>query len=138
MRGGGWYPDHQLRLLRRGKAVYDPGRPVHEIVLLEGEAGYLDNVLVHYNYDSVAQFRRKMTRYTDLEAKILHEHNARVRPWSYLSMPLREFWRRFVLLRGYQDHWYGVLFCALMAWYTFVTYQRLRRLRKGAATKANC
>ena len=131
MRGGGWYPDHQLRLLRRGKAVYDPARPVHEIVLLDGEAGYLENVLIHYNYDSVAQFGRKMARYTDLEAGILYEQNARVRPWSYVSMPLREFWRRFVLLQGYRDHLYGVLFCGLMAWYTFATYQRLRRLRSG-------
>jgi hypothetical protein len=45
-------------------------------------------------------------------------------------MPLREFWRRFVTLEGYRDHVYGLLFCGLMGWYTFLTYQRLRKLRK--------
>jgi len=133
MRGGGWYPDHQLRLLRRGKARYDPSRPVHEIVILDGEAGYLENVLVHYNYDTVAQFRRKMGRYTEFEASILYAQGVRARPWTYVTMPLREFGRRFVTLGGYRDHVYGLLFCGLMAWYTLATYRRLRRLRVRTA-----
>ena len=133
MRGGGWYPDPQLRLLRRGQARYDPARPVHEVVVLDGEAGYLENVLIHYNYDTVAQFRQKMARYTDFEARILHERGVRVHPWTYLSMPLREFWRRFVTLGGYRDHLYGLLFCGLMGWYTFMTYRRLRQLRRAQA-----
>lgn len=131
MRGGGWYPDPQLRLLCRGRAGYDLARPVHEVVILDGQAGYLENVLIHYNYDTVAQFRQKMVRYTGFEAKILQERGVRVRPWTYLTMPLREFWRRFVTLGGYRDHIYGLLFCGLMAWYTFVTYQRLRQLKQG-------
>jgi hypothetical protein len=131
MRGGGWYPDYQLRLLRSGSAHYDPAHPVHEIVVLDGEAGHLENVFVHYNYDTVADFRRKMDQYASLEARILDEQGTHVRPWSYASMPLREFWRRFLVLRGYRDHVFGLLFCGLMAWYTLLTYRRLRRLRAG-------
>ncbi|HSJ52369.1 MAG TPA: glycosyltransferase family 2 protein [Anaerolineae bacterium] len=133
MRGGGWYPEHQLRLLRTARARYDPARPVHEVVVLEGEAGTLENPLIHYNYDTVAQFRTKMGRYTRYEAQILHEQAVRTRPWTMVSMPLREFWRRFVTLRGYRDHVYGLLFCGLMGWYTFVTYRRLRDLRAQAS-----
>lgn len=133
MRGGGWYPDHQLRLLRRGQARYDPAHPVHEIVILDGEAGHLENPLVHYNYDTVAQFRKKVGRYTIFEAQILREQGVRVWPWTCVTMPLREFWRRFVTLGGYQDHVYGLLFCGLMGWYTYVTYRRLRNLRTAAA-----
>jgi glycosyltransferase involved in cell wall biosynthesis len=128
MRGGGWYPDYQLRLLSRCMARYDPAHPVHEIVILDGAAGFLENVFVHYNYDTVSEFQRKMDRYADFEARILKEQNVRVKPWTWASMPVREFWRRFVSLKGYRDHFYGVLFCGLMAWYTFVTYQRLRQL----------
>jgi hypothetical protein len=130
MRGGGWYPDYQLRLLRRDKARYDPAHPVHELVVLDGEAGHLENVLIHYNYDSVTQFRAKMLRYTDFEARILQEKGAQVQLWTPVNMPIREFWRRFVTLKGYQDHLYGALFGALMSWYTFVTYKRLRQLRR--------
>ena len=35
----GWYPDYQLRLMRVDAAQYDPERQVHEIVMLEGQAG---------------------------------------------------------------------------------------------------
>jgi glycosyltransferase involved in cell wall biosynthesis len=133
MRGGGWFPDYQLRLLRRGRSRYDAARPVHEVVILDGEAGYLENVLIHYNYDTVAQFRHKMSRYTRFEAQILQDQGVRVRPWTYVSMPLREFRRRFVELRGYQDHFYGLLFCGLMAWYTLLTYWRLRQIRAAAS-----
>jgi (heptosyl)LPS beta-1,4-glucosyltransferase len=132
MRGGGWYPDYQLRLLRRGSARYDPAQPVHEIVILDGQAGFLENPLVHYNYDTVAQFRRKMGRYTKFEATILYEQGIRARPWTYVTMPFREFWRRFVALHGYRDHLYGLLFCGLMAWYTGVTYLRLQQFRAEA------
>jgi (heptosyl)LPS beta-1,4-glucosyltransferase len=131
MRGGGWYPDYQLRLLRRDRARYDPAYLVHEVVLLNGEAGHLENPLIHYNYDSLAQFRFKMGRYIAYEAQILHDRGVRVRPWTYVSMPLREFWRRFVTLGGYRDYAYGLLFCGLMAWYTFGTYLRLRSLRRS-------
>jgi glycosyltransferase involved in cell wall biosynthesis len=129
MRGGGWYPDCQLRLLRRGQARYDPAHPVHEIVILNGKAGTLENVLIHYNYDTVAQFQQKMGRYTAFEAEILFGQGVRARPWTYVTMPLREFWRRFVKLQGYRDHVYGLLSCGLMSWYTFLTYWRLRQLR---------
>jgi hypothetical protein len=129
MRGGGWYPDHQLRLLRVGCAHYDPTREVHEVVVLDGEAGYLREHLIHYNYDTLAQFRAKQNRYQELETRILYKEGVQLRPWTFLSMPLREFWRRYVVLKGYRDGWVGLLLCGLMGWYTFRSYQRLGRLR---------
>jgi len=133
MRGGGWYPDHQLRLLRRGKARYDPMHKVHEVVILDGQAGYLRQPFIHFNYDSIGQFRQKMSRYTNLEAQILQDEGITLRPWTPISMPLREFWRRFVTLKGYRDHLYGLLFCSLMAWYTYLTYRRFQQLRRPVA-----
>ncbi len=128
MRGGGWYPDCQLRLLRRGRARYDPVREVHEVVLLDGEAGTLEHHLTHYNYDSLAQFRRKQQRYADLQVRVLRQQGVRVRPWTPLSMPAREFWWRFVTLQGYRDGLYGILLCGLTAYYYgFLPYIRLGR-----------
>lgn len=128
MRGGGWYPDYQLRLMRINAARYDPERQVHEIVILEGEAGYLKEHLIHYNYDSLAHFKVKQNRYIDFEAKILKEKGVRAKPWTYLTMPLREFRRRYISLKGYQDGWVGLQVCSLMSWYTWISYMRLRRL----------
>lgn len=128
MRGGGWYPDHQLRLMQVDTARYDPERQVHEIVILDGPAGYLQEHLIHHNYDSLAQFKFKQNRYIDFEAKILKEKGIRAKPWTYLTMPLREFYRRYVSLQGYKDGWVGLQICSLMSWYMLSTYMRLRRL----------
>ncbi len=128
MRGGGWYPDHQLRLMQVGAARYDSERQVHEIVVLDGQEGHLKEHMLHYNYDSLAQFKKKQDRYIDLEAKILQEKGVRSKPWTYVTMPLREFYRRYIALQGYKDGWVGLQVCGLMSWYMLVTYVRLRKL----------
>ena len=114
-----------------GRATYDPSREVHETVTLDGPAGALTEHLIHYNYESRRHFFYKQNRYIDFEAQILYKQNIRARPWTYASMPLREFHRRFIKLGGYKDGWVGLELCSLMAWYTFLTYIRLRRLHRS-------
>jgi len=128
LHGGGWYPDYQLRLMKIDAAQYNPEREVHETVILEGPADYLKEHLIHYNYDSLAHFKQKQNRYIDFEAKILKDKGIKAKPWTYLTMPLREFRRRYIQLGGYRDGWVGLQLCSLMSWYTFATYWRLRRL----------
>ncbi len=128
MRGGGWYPDPQLRLMRPDRARYDPARQVHETVLLDGDEATLREHLIHYNYDSLAQFRAKQSRYLLFEARVLRDRGIRPRRRTFISMPMREFWRRYVTLRGYRDGWVGLLLCGLMGWYTLRAYRELARL----------
>lgn len=128
VRHAGWYPDEQLRLLRRGYARYDALRPVHEVVLLDGPAGHLREPFIHYNYADLAQFRRKQARYADLEALALHRRGIRPRPHNFLLQPLREFRRRYVTLAGYREGLLGLQLSALLAWATFRTYRRLAAL----------
>jgi glycosyltransferase involved in cell wall biosynthesis len=125
IRHAGWYPDHQLRLVRRERARYDERREVHELVDLDGEAGYLQNPLVHYNYDTVQEFREKQDRYTDYEVRALLESGQRARPWNLALQPLRQFRWRYVTLGGYRDGWRGLLLSSLMAYYELVRYWRL-------------
>jgi glycosyltransferase involved in cell wall biosynthesis len=132
MHGGGWYPDPQLRLMRPDRARYDPARQVHETVLLDGSEATLREHLIHYNYDSLAQFRAKQSRYLLFEARILRDRGVRPRRRTFVAMPLREFWRRYVVLGGYRDGWVGLLLCGLMGWYTLRAYRELARLwREG-------
>ena len=126
IRHTGWYPDYQLRVLRRSQARYDPTRQVHEVVVLDGEAGYLQNTLTHFNYDHVGQFLNKQRVYTDYEARILFEQNIRPKWRSFILQPIREFWRRYVTLQGYRDGGHGLLLSVLMAYFNLVMYVRLR------------
>jgi glycosyltransferase involved in cell wall biosynthesis len=128
IRHAGWFPDYQLRLLRRGRAHYDPSREVHEVVILDGAEGHLENPLVHYNYATVGQFLRRQDFYADYEASVLHRQGIRPRPHSLILQPLREFRRRYFTLRGYRDGAHGLLLSVLMGYHTFVVYRRARRL----------
>jgi (heptosyl)LPS beta-1,4-glucosyltransferase len=128
VRHAGWYPDEQLRLLRRGKARYDERRLVHELVQLDGPDGHLREPFIHYNYANLAQFRRKQARYAELEALALHRRGVRPRPRNFVLQPLREFRRRYVTLDGYKDGLLGFQLAALLAWTTFSTYWKLERL----------
>lgn len=130
IRHAGWYPDYQLRVLRRGRARYDERRGVHELVVLDGEGGFLRSPLIHHNYDSVHQFREKQGRYTDYEVRMLHESGVRAKPWNLVLQPLRQFRWRYLTLRGYKDGWPGLLLSALMAYYEMVRYWRLWRLQR--------
>jgi glycosyltransferase involved in cell wall biosynthesis len=136
IRHAGWYPDYQLRLLRRDRARYDPAREVHEIVILDGEEGFLENTLIHYNYDTVARFLSKQDFYSDYEAGILFKQGVHPRLRTFVLQPVREFWRRYVSLKGYRDGGHGLALSALLGYYTFLTYVRLWRLRRRAGRTA--
>lgn len=127
-RGAGWYPDYQTRLLRVNAARYDPERQVHELVLLDGTEATLAHPFIHYNYRDVAQFIAKQRRYTAYDARILLEEGIRPRPQNYILQPLRQFWWRFVTLKGYQDGWHGFRLSLMMSWYELRKYQLLRQL----------
>ena len=116
-RGGGYFPDYQLRLLRRGNAHYVAEREVHEIVEVAGEQRHLSEPLLHLNYEDWAHFHRKQRVYSRYEARILASRGIRPRPHNFVVQPLREFRRRFLALRGWQDGWHGLRLSCLLAWY---------------------
>ncbi len=128
LKGGGWYPDCQLRLLDIQRAHYDPNRNVHELAELDGEAGLLHEHLLHYNYTSLTHFKQKQERYSAFEARSMFEEHIQPHPWTYLSMPIREFLRRYYTLKGYRDGVVGLQICLLMAWYKFRAYWQLRQI----------
>jgi glycosyltransferase involved in cell wall biosynthesis len=130
IRHAGWYPDHQLRLLRRARARYDVRREVHELVDLDGEAGYLQNHFIHYNYRTVREFMDKQNRYVDYEVRMLREERHRARTRNLVLQPLRQFSWRYLTLRGYRDGWRGLLLSSLMAYYELVRYWRLWNLQR--------
>lgn len=128
IRHGGWYPDHQLRLLKVARARYDERRDVHELVRLDGDAGYLDESLIHYNYDRLGQFVAKQRVYSSLDAERMAREGQRVRPHNFVLQPYREFRRRFIQLEGYRDGPRGLTLATLTGWYTAVTYAKLARI----------
>lgn len=128
-RGAGWYPDYQLRLFKYGKVHYE--RPVHEIAVVDGDVGYLKNPLTHYNYRDKAHFQSTQQAYTSYDASILQAQGIHPRPHNYVLQPWRQFWWRFVTLKGYRDGLHGFRLSLYMAYYEWVKYRKLAALWKG-------
>lgn len=135
MRGTGWYPDCQLRLLRRQRAHYDPQREVHEIAIIDGTADTLTQHLVHYNYDTWAQFHAKQRRYTAFEAATLRSEGVSAHPRHLIIRPLQAFVRRFITWKGYRDGWRGLQLSLIMAGYEFLKYWWLLRSEPRQVTR---
>ena len=127
--GAGWYPDYQMRLLRRGYVRYE--RPVHEVAILDGAEDHLKHPLIHYNYDTLEQFHAKQGRYIQHDAHELDHQGIRFKPHNLVLQPLRHFRWRYVTLLGYRDGWHGLRLCVLLAYYYgFRTYLQLREIQK--------
>jgi len=117
MKGAGWYPDHQLRLMLRKRAHYDESREVHELAIIDGQEGYLKEHLIHYNYESWQQFHAKQERYTRFAASTMLKAGERAHWRHLITRPGQEFWRRFVTWKGYKDGLHGLRLSLLMARY---------------------
>jgi glycosyltransferase involved in cell wall biosynthesis len=130
LRGGGWYPDPQLRLLRRDAARYDESRLVHESATLQGEAGQLREHMLHLNIERLDEFWHKQARYALAEARTLQQSGRRTRWRNFVGGPAREFWRRYVQLGGWRDGGLGLFLCATLAWFELVKFAFLRSLQQ--------
>lgn len=128
VKGGGWSPDYQLRLLRRDRARYGEARFVHEVVLLDGPAGYLSERLLHFNYDSPADFIARQRRYTAMEAESLRAEGKTFRTRALVGQPVREFARRYFALGGWKDGPVGLFLSVALAYYAF---RRVQLVRSG-------
>jgi glycosyltransferase involved in cell wall biosynthesis len=126
--GAGWYPDHQLRLFRQGKVRYE--RPVHEMAVVDGEIGRLQNPLIHHNYRDIAHFHAKQQTYTSYDASILRASGIRPQPHNYILQPLRHFYWRFITLHGYRDGFHGLRLSLFMSYYEWVKYRKLAKMGK--------
>jgi glycosyltransferase involved in cell wall biosynthesis len=134
VRHAGWFPDYQLRLLERRAARFDPLRVVHELALVDGPVGHLRAPLVHFNYSDLHDFVRRQERYCVLEAERWLATYGRPRARALLGQPLREFWRRYVVLQGYRDGPLGLVLSTLLAYYAGKAIYLARRSAGGGAS----
>jgi glycosyltransferase involved in cell wall biosynthesis len=129
IRGGGWWPDAQLRLLRRDRVAYGAEQAVHEVATIDGPTGRLRCALVHYNYETLGQFLGKQRRYARLDARRRLVHGEVGRPRRLLSAPIREARRRLIDERGFVDGGHGAALAVLAALAALET--QLLMLRRG-------
>lgn len=121
---GDWYPDHSLRLIRRGKGRWSTDI-VHERMLLEGKSCLLSADLLHYSNPTLNSQIAKINSFSDMYLQIQLEKG---RKWSLLNALLRPPWRfvrSYVFKGGFLDGFPGFYIAVLTAFATFVRHSRL-------------
>lgn len=99
IRGCGWYPDRVFRMYHR-KVTGFSNALVHESIITEGCHEHpLASCVLHYPYDSVSSFLKKMDTYTDLYAKDNRKKKSSI--FSALAHGLFAFFRSYILQRGF-------------------------------------
>jgi len=101
VRGGGFYPDAQLRLFRRHEGRFGP-RIVHESVKVEGRVLQLKNDMLHYAYKDVEDFAQTMDQYARLSAQHYFEHGSTAWRAGRVNEVLSPLWTMFYrqIVRG--------------------------------------
>jgi len=118
----GWYPDHQLRLFRRGKGSF-PEEHVHEMIKIGGNVNYLKNNIIHNSYKNISQFLNKLTNiYGPNEAEQMIKKGY-IFDWrDAIRFPMKEFLSRFFARKGYKDGFHGLMLSLLMAFYHLIVF----------------
>jgi len=131
MRHTGWWPDYQLKLFRCDSGRFDERKLIHEVPVVEGTCGRLENPITHYNYRRMGEIFSRQDFYSTFEAEALFRRGVRARPRNFVLQPYREFVRRYITWEGYRDGFHGLFLSLVMAWYNLVTYKKLARLGRG-------
>jgi glycosyltransferase involved in cell wall biosynthesis len=135
MRHSGWFPDHVLRLFRRGRARFSDDL-VHERVICDGPVGRLTEHLAHDSVTRLEQAISRVDRYSTAGAEMLVASGRRVSFAQGITHGMWSFFRAYVLRLGFLDGHAGFLLAIANAEGTYYRYMKawLAQRRKTEVT----
>lgn len=127
IRGGGWYPDRQLRLFRKTKGHWNQ-RHIHESVTMESgtRVEKLSGDLLHYTSQDAAHHHRMIgERYAPLAARQMFEEGRRTSVFGVASAGPAAFIRSLILKGGLRDGFAGFTIASFAAHHAFLKHLML-------------
>jgi len=114
IRHGGFYPDHKLRLFKRGSARLSEGVGPHSTPQFAGPRGTLKHDMLHYAYPTLAIYLEHMNRYSNEIAQILYRRGRTSRSlpallWNAILNPAATFIYNYFFRLGFLDGREGLL-----------------------------
>ena len=129
MRYGGFYPDYQIRLFRREFGQWQT-REVHAHLQVPGIIGTLRNGLIHNDAPTISRRIRNLDRYTRYETDEFTKSGKKFQWYDVTLRPLAAFLYRYLYLQGFRDGWRGLVQCAYVSFYVFVSRAKLWELQE--------
>ncbi|HAJ56615.1 MAG TPA: hypothetical protein DCL35_02470 [Candidatus Omnitrophica bacterium] len=127
VKGGGWYPSGQIKLLRKDKFKFEEVE-VHPRAFADGPCGHLKGDIIHYSYKNYEDFLNKLNKQTTLEAKKWIRTGRKMSMGRAFWRALDRFFRRFVGKKGWKDGFTGFMVAFFDTVYQIVSYAKYRQM----------
>lgn len=121
LRHGGWWPDHQIRLIKKSEFVEWPAR-IHSTPVIKGEFDVLKNPIVHYFHGDLETMVEKTLNFENIESDLLYAAKREVNVPTFFRKFYGEMWRRLIKNAGFMDGTYGILESIYQAFSKTITY----------------
>lgn len=118
---GGWWPDHQIRLIKKSAFVEWPAR-IHSTPEIVGGMGYLQNPILHYFHGDLTTMVNKTLNFENIESDLLFEAKKVASTPIFFRKFLGELWRRLIKNAGFMDGTYGILESIYQSYSKTITY----------------
>jgi glycosyltransferase involved in cell wall biosynthesis len=118
---GGWWPDYQIRLIKRSAFVNWP-KNIHSTVQVSGKQGKLNNPFLHYFHGDLSLMVEKTEKFEDIEADLLLKANRNVKINTFFRKYFGELYRRLLKHRGWADGSYGTIESLYQAYSKTITW----------------
>jgi glycosyltransferase involved in cell wall biosynthesis len=132
IKGGGWYPDRQLRLYKKSRGRWE-GAYVHESVKMDQDANIktMHGDILHYSVRDAAHHHRMIgERYAPLSARQMFEQGRRTGVSKILTAGPAAFIRSFLLKGGFRDRLPGFTIATFAAHHAFLKHLMLWEMQQ--------
>jgi len=134
IKGGGWYPDWQLRLFKKTRGHWHP-RHIHESVKLDAGARVekLTGDILHYSVRDAAHHHRMIgERYAPLAAQQMFEEGRQTSALKIATAAPSAFVSSYFLKRGFRDGLAGISIASFAAHHAFLKHVMLWEKQKSS------
>ena len=136
IRHGGFYPDHKLRLFKRGAARLSEGVGPHSTPQFNGPRGKLRGDMLHYAYPTMGVYLEHMNRYSSEIARLLHQRGKDSQAllpfvWNAVMNPAATFIYNYIFRLGFLDGREGLILHINHSVYIHWKYIKAWRLGQG-------
>ena len=129
IRHSGWWPDHVLRLFKRGTARFTDAA-VHESVQTSSRVETLASHFLHYPYTNLEMHIAKINHYSSEAAAMMHARGKKTSVLGAVGHAIWTFIRIYVIRRGFLDGKEGFILAAMGATGSLYRYNKLYFLNK--------
>jgi len=114
IRHGGFYPDHKLRLFKRGSAQMETNVGPHGTPQYDGPKGTLKHDLIHYAYPSFEQYLSHMNDYSSENVDVMVQRGKARSMLGFTRLallnPVATFVKNYFFRLGFLDGMEGLVY----------------------------